>query len=154
MDSLIEGMDFPLTLWSKPSEEYIMQSPSPQNRHPQANVREQQQPPQPQPSPQQQRRPVESTSSPSALAQKLEVLHRNIRDAIFDSPPSERGELLSVVANWASCVARSPLEPLPKPLGIDDGGALLEVNNVKGGRSAEEHLMALDETDKIQATAV
>jgi hypothetical protein len=54
-------------------------------------------------------RPNESFSE--VLVQKLDVLHEKIiREWILSRPHSERGQLLSIVANWALCVSRSPLE--------------------------------------------
>jgi hypothetical protein len=138
MDSLMDIMQDPLSLWSKPSEEY-MQSPSALSRLP--HTREQQL--------QQQQRPSEPCSS-GALAHRLEVLHQNIRDVILDCPPSERGELLSVVANWASCLARSPLDHLPKPQ--QDHWVCLDGDQIK--EKGSDSSMPQDETDSLHATAV
>ena len=54
-------------------------------------------------------RPNESFSE--VLVKKLDVLHdRIIREWVLSRPNSERGQLLSIVANWALRVSRSPLE--------------------------------------------
>ncbi|KAL3893498.1 MAG: hypothetical protein SGARI_008138, partial [Bacillariaceae sp.] len=47
------------------------------------------------------------------LAFKLEEIHDKIRRNIFKYPENERPALVSVVAEWARCVARSPLDPFP-----------------------------------------
>jgi hypothetical protein len=45
---------------------------------------------------------------------RLERLHEKIRQGIFSHPPEDRPALVSIVAEWARCVARSPLEPFPQ----------------------------------------
>lgn len=140
MESLVDYMNDPMSLWLKPSEEY-MQPPSTSGRHPVTNVREQQL--------QQHQRPIEPCSS-NALAHRLEGFHKYIRDMILNCPPSERGEFLSAVANWASCLARSPLEHLPKPQEADGIG--LEDNHFR--EEATDSLMPEEETDSLHATAV
>jgi hypothetical protein len=48
------------------------------------------------------------------LIRRLEKLHGKICQGILSHPPEDRGSLVSIVANWARCLARSPLEPLPR----------------------------------------
>ena len=50
------------------------------------------------------------------LALRLDDMHERIRKGIFAYPEHERPALVSIVAEWARCVARSPLEPFP-PVG-------------------------------------
>lgn len=50
---------------------------------------------------------------PEVLMQRLRALHKNIIHELVDSRPrSERGRLVSVVANWARSISQSPLEIL------------------------------------------
>jgi hypothetical protein len=55
----------------------------------------------------------EQPSSSDLLAQRLESLQGKIRNGILAHPHEEQGRLVSVVANWARCLAQSPLGPLP-----------------------------------------
>lgn len=55
----------------------------------------------------------EAERYPEILMHKLQALHKNIIDRWIDSRPrSERGRLVSVVANWAQSISQSPLEIL------------------------------------------
>ena len=58
-------------------------------------------------------RNLEQPDSSELLAQRLESLQVKIRNGILAHPPEEQGRLVSVVANWARCLAQSPLGPLP-----------------------------------------
>jgi hypothetical protein len=140
MDSLTDYMQDPIALWSKPSEEY-MQPLSTSGGRPLSNIHNEQF--------QQLQRPIEACSA-HAFARRLEALHENIRDAILDCPLSERGELLSVVANWASCLARSPLEHLPKPEEVD--GLVFEGSHYK--EDGPDSWVPDDEIDSLHKTAV
>ena len=51
--------------------------------------------------------------SADLLSLKLEGLHDQIRRGIFGYPEHERPALVSIVAEWARCIARSPLDPFP-----------------------------------------
>lgn len=135
IDNLMEYMQDPEALWSKPSEEFVQPSSPPGRHHQSHNPAEQ--------------REIDARS-PTSFARGLEEVHQRIRDAILDHPPSERGELLSLVANWASCLARSPLEPLPKP--HEDDEVARDHDNIK--KEPSEASMAEEETDFVHTTAV
>ncbi|KAL3921306.1 MAG: hypothetical protein SGILL_002815 [Bacillariaceae sp.] len=49
--------------------------------------------------------------SADRLARRLEDLHRKMKQGILSHPPEERAALVSIIAEWARCLARSPLDP-------------------------------------------
>jgi hypothetical protein len=52
------------------------------------------------------------------FGKRLTLMHNMISDDILANPPSEQGPLVSMVANWAKAMAKSPL--LSKPVKLDE----------------------------------
>ena len=71
------------------------------------------------------------------LLKKLKTVHKNIIHKWIDSRPrSERGRLVSVVANWAQSISKSPLEIVVSGEG--------ETEKLELGANSEDWDMAIE----------
>lgn len=93
-------------------------------------------------------RPQQNGSYAESLARNLNTLHEMIiREWILSRPYSEQGKLLSIVANWASSLFRSPLE-------LSEGSATLKDQRDEAAYDKETKALKKMEEEDDTDTAV